>query len=286
MIFGLLAALGWGLADFFGALGGRRMGALSAVVVGQVLSAVFVTALFVAGDHDTTSLASAFGFVAANGVAAMVAYASHYHALELGPVTVVSPIGAGYAVVGVALAMVVLDERPSGLALAGMGITVVGTMLVSTDLPALRAGLHTRAPGLWWAVIAAVTFGVAGFLLARIVLEVGDWLLGLWLSRISMLVAFAPLVLLRRAELRRLRTAGALGLTFASLAGLADVVGVTSYSFGTDRGDAVSLLLAASAVFPVIAVALSILVLKERLVANQFLGVALVVLGLALLGAG
>ena len=32
MIFGLFAALGWGLADFFGALAGRRIGSVSAVV--------------------------------------------------------------------------------------------------------------------------------------------------------------------------------------------------------------------------------------------------------------
>ena len=51
--------------------------------------------------------------MAINGVVAMSAYALHYHALELGPVSVVSPIGAGYAVVGVLLAIAVLGERPS-----------------------------------------------------------------------------------------------------------------------------------------------------------------------------
>ena len=41
-------------------------------------------------------------FAPVNGVAAAFAYTTHYKALELGPVAVVSPIGAGYAVVGVA----------------------------------------------------------------------------------------------------------------------------------------------------------------------------------------
>ena len=45
MVFGLFAALGWGLADFFGALAGRRIGSVSAVVAGQLLSAVFMTAV-------------------------------------------------------------------------------------------------------------------------------------------------------------------------------------------------------------------------------------------------
>ena len=39
MIFGLVAALGFGLADFEGALAGRRIGSLWTVIVGQALSA-------------------------------------------------------------------------------------------------------------------------------------------------------------------------------------------------------------------------------------------------------
>jgi uncharacterized membrane protein len=71
----------------------------------------------------------------------------------------------------------------------------------------------------------------------------------------------------------------------ALLAGAADIVGVVSLSVGAERGDN-SIVLAASAVFPLIAVALSIVVLHERLVPNQVVGIALVVLGLLLLGVG
>lgn len=286
MIYGLVAAFGWGFADFFGAMGSRRMGSLPAVIVGQILSVALMTALVLAGDHDVGLVWSVVGLMVANGLASMTAYASHYRALELGPVAVVSPIGAGYAVVGVSLAIVLLGERPSGLALAGMVVTVIGTMLVSTDLTALRAGMHERAAGLSWAIVSSVTFGVAGFLLARVVLATGDWVIGLWASRCAMVLAFLPLVAARRRELRKFRTAGVTAFAFALGAGFADILGVTSYSFGTEQGNAVSILLASSAVFPVIAVALSIVVLKERLAVNQLAGVAAVVGGLLVLGIG
>lgn len=286
MIFGLLAALGWGFADFFGALGGRRIGSLPAVVIGQIVSVVFMSVLVFAGDHDMAVVGSVLGLLVVNGFASMFAYASHYRALELGPVAVVSPIGAGYAVVGVTLAIVVLGERPSGLALIGVGVTVLGSMLVSTDLPALRAGIHERPPGLPWALASSVGFGVAGFLLAKIVLDTGTWVVGLWASRAAMVLAFVPFVTIRRRDLRPLRTASVAAITFSVGAGLADIVGVTSYSYATDQGEAVSILLASSAVFPVIAVALSIVVLKERLAANQYVGVGAVVTGLLLLGLG
>jgi uncharacterized membrane protein len=61
------------------------------------------------------------------------------------------------------------------------------------------------------------------------------------------------------------------------------LLGVVTYSIGASRG-LVSVVLIASAVFPLIAVALSIAWLHERPVANQYVGIALVVTGLLVLG--
>lgn len=282
MIFGLAAALGWGLADFFGAVSGRRIGSIGAVMSGQVLSAAFMTAVLVATGTSLAPLGPDVWLVLLNGAAAAFAYLTHYKALELGPVAVVSPIGAGYAVVGVVLAIVILGERPSGLALIGAGIAVAGVALVSTDLRKLRDGIRNHLPGLPWSVAAAVGFGVAGFLLGWIADRAG-WVAGLWGSRVAQIVFFLPLAFVFRSELSRLRPG--FGLWIALLAGAADILGVVTFSVGSERG-LNSIVLASSAVFPLIAVALSMIVFKERLVANQIVGIVLVVGGLLLLGLG
>ena len=282
MIFGLTAALGWGLADFFGALAGRRIGSIGAVMSGQLLSAVFMTVVLVATGTSLMPLGTDVWLVVLNGAAAAFAYLTHYKALELGPVAVVSPIGAGYAVVGVVLAIVILGERPSGVALIGAGIAVAGVALVSTDLRKLRDGIKNDLPGLPWAAAAAVGFGVAGFLLGWIADRAG-WVAGLWGSRVAQIVFFLPLVFVFRTELSRLRPG--FGLWIALLAGAADILGVVAFSIGSERG-LNAIVLASSAVFPLIAVALSLIVFKERLVANQIVGIVLVVGGLLLLGLG
>ena len=282
MVFGLFAALGWGLADFFGALSGRRIGSLGAVVAGQLLSAVFMTVVLVATGESLEPLRADVWLVVLNGAFAAFAYVTHYKALELGPVAVVSPIGAGYAVVGVALAMIVLGERPSGLALAGAAIAVVGVALVSTDIKKLRHGIEHHVPGLPWAVAAAVGFGVAGFLLGWISDRAG-WIVGLWGSRVAQVAFFLPLLVVSRRELSRVRLG--VGLGIALLAGAADILGVVTFAAGSERG-LNSIVLAASAVFPLIAITLSVIVFKERMVTNQVVGVALVIGGLLLLGLG
>jgi uncharacterized membrane protein len=282
MLFGLSAALGWGFADFLGALAGRRIGALGTVISGQVLSALFMTAVLVATGTSLAPLGGLLDLVILNGAAAAFAYVTHYQALELGPVAVVSPIGAGYAVVGVALSILIAGDRPSSMALLGAGIAVLGVSLVSTDLKKLRDGIAQHTPGLWWAVAAAIGFGVAGFLLGWISQRAG-WVAGLWASRTSQVAFLVPVALAFRRQLAMLRPGA--GLWIALLAGAADILGVVSFSLGATRG-LISIVVAASAVFPLIAVTLSIVVFHERVVTNQVVGIGLTIGGLLLLGLG
>ena len=251
MIYGLVAALGFGLADFEGAIAGRRIGSLWTVILGQTLSAIVMTIVLVSTDTSASVLAPFLGFVALNGLCAAAAYQTHYRALELGPVAVVSPIGSAYAVIGVLLAVVFLGERPGTLALVGALVTVVGVALVSTDLRELKAGLH----GVARALVSTVTFGVAGFLLGYLSQRAG-WIAGLWASRMAQVVCYIPLAIVARSSLPRIRDRR--GLTFAFVAAIADIVGVV----------------------------LSFVILHERLVMNQYAGIALVVVGLLMLGFG
>jgi drug/metabolite transporter (DMT)-like permease len=279
VIWGLLAALGWGTADFGAAVAGRRIGSFPTVIVAQAFSALAATLILLLTGESLDGLGGIIWIVVINGVATSSAYYMHYRALELGPMVVVSPIGAAYAVVGVALAVVILDERPGPLALVGAIVTIAGVMLTSTDLPKLRAGTHGRPPGLWWAVAAAICFGVAAFTLGRAAQLVG-WVPSLWASRAAQAICFAPLVLVRRREFVGLAAAG---IGFSLLTGSADLLGVITYSIGSERGF-LSIVLAASAVFPMIAVAGSVVFLGERPVPNQYVGVAVVAVGLVLLG--
>ncbi|HSL11762.1 MAG TPA: DMT family transporter [Actinomycetota bacterium] len=284
MLYGFVAALGWGLTDFFGAVVGRRIGSLATVLLSQAFSALFVSVVLLGGEHDVSAAAPYLGWIVLNGAVSATAYSSHYRALELGPVAVVSPIGAAYAVVGVALSMIVLGERPSGLALLGGAVTIAGVMLTSTDLRALKAGTHGVPPGLPWALVAAVTFGIGGFLLAYLSKELG-WVTGLWSSRVAQLVGFVTLAAFAGRDVpRRIVAAPAIAIAAIGV-GLCDLIGVVAYSIGNETEFA-SILFVSSAVFPLLAVTLSVVFLHERPVPNQYAGVAMTVGGLVLLGFG
>ena len=200
-----------------------------------MLCALFITMLLIVTGTSLSPLTALLGPIALNGVFTATAYTTHYRALELGPVAVVSPIGDLVAVIGVALAMILLDERPTPMQLLGAGVTVVGVALVSTDLRALRAGHPVARAGT--VVGDRLRAGLrrrrlpAGYVAQR-----AGWVAGLWGSRMAQMACLVPVAAVGRREVSRVATAGALAVGLALSAGAADILGVTSFSAGAEHG--------------------------------------------------
>ena len=230
-------------------MAGRRIGALGAVVAGQILSAVLK-------DRAAPRLGERFALLRrgldprAEWAAAAFAHATHYKALELGPMAVVSPIGAGYAVVGVVLAIVLLDERPSPLALLGAGSRWSAWSSCRPTSGSSAKG-SSITPGLWWWSRRRSASVRPGSCWGRS--PAGGVEVGVWGSRMAQLAFYVPMAVFLRRDLGRFRIGVGLWIAFAG----ADLLGVVALAAGAEQGF-VSIVLAASAVFPLIAVALSV----------------------------
>lgn len=287
MIFGLGAALGWGVADLWAAISGRRIGSGATVLVAQVVSAIAVSVLVVVVAPDLEPLREVVGWLAPNALLTAAAYATLYRGLQLGPIAVVSPILASYAVLPVLLAVILLGESLSPWQTAGVAVTISGAVLTSTDLRALREGTAPRPAGLPWAVVSMLLFGVGAYVIAWASQQAGA-LPSLWFGRVSSAAVFVVVAVALRLR-RSPRSAGEPGrgpsaLRLAAAVGLVDVLGTLSYVRGAEVG-LVSVVTAVSATYPLLPVLGGVLLLHERPAPNQYLGVAMVVGGLALLGA-
>jgi len=288
VIFGLGAAFGWGLADLLAALSGRRIGSWATVVIAQLCSAVAITIVFVVVRPDLGELGRVAWWLAPNSVIAAGAYLSLYRALELGPVAVVSPVLASYAVIPVLLAVALLGESLRGPQLAGVIVTIVGAVLTSTDVRALRAGTHRMPAGLPWGIASAFLFGIATYVLGWASQRAG-WLPALWLARVTAAAIFGAAALVvvivkgRGARVAGRSAVGGSAIAIAAVLGLVDLGGTLSYSRGAEVGF-VSIVTAVSATYPLIPVFGSVVLFGERPAPNQYAGVAMVIAGLVLLG--
>ena len=293
MIYGLAAALGWGFSDFAAAVSGRRVGAFATVVVSHIGSAVLTTVLVLVVAPDLSWLREVGPWLGPIAILMTAGYYAFYRGLELGPVSVVSPVLASYAVGPVVLAIVLLGESLSLVVAGGIVLTIVGTALASTDLRTLRTGVE-RAPGLRWAIAASALFGVGAYVFGWASRRAG-WLPAIWFSRSLSAVLFLVWAVAEAARRRpgdqrardrpapfRLSTA-AVGLAVAI--GFVDTVAASAYGRGSEVGY-ISIVTAASAIYPVLPVLAGTVFLHERPAPNQAVGVAILIAGLMAVGLG
>jgi drug/metabolite transporter (DMT)-like permease len=287
VIYGLGAAIGWGLADLWAAVSGRRIGSGTTAVVAQTTSAVALSAIVLVARPDFGRLGEVVWWLVPNALLTAVAYATLYRALELGPVAVVSPVLASYAVIPVLLAVALLDETLGPWETVGVVVTIAGAVSTSTDLRALRSGTATRPAGLTLAIVSTLLFGVVTYVLGWTSKQAG-FLPSFWFARVStalVLLAAGAVAWLRRGTVREEAASGRPALGLAMAVGLVDLAGGLSYVRGAEVG-LVSIVTAASATYPLIPVLGGVALLQERPAPNQYVGVAMVIGGLALLGLG
>jgi drug/metabolite transporter (DMT)-like permease len=286
VIYGLAAALGWGLSDLWAAMSGRRIGSGRTVVVAQVTAAVLVTVLLLIWRPDLSGIPKVAPWLVPNAFLGAAAFATLYKGLQLGPIAVVSPVLASYAVVPVLLSVVLLGETLGGWEVVGVVVTIAGAALTSTDPKALRAGTRTRPAGLPWAIVSTLLFGVATYVMGWAAKEAG-FLPSLWFGRLTMTSVFlvaAYAIWFRSRSTGRARDPVAPSMfRLAVLVGVMELVGTIAYARGAEVG-LVSIVTAASATYPLIPVLGGVVLLHERPVTTQYLGIAMVIGGLLLLG--
>ena len=285
MIYGLGAAIFWGIADLFAAFSGRRVGVAATVLLSQVAAAVAISVVVLASGHDLDRLDEVAGWLLPIAAITAVAYVTLYRALELGPIALVSPLLASYAVIPVLLAVIFLDESLGSIEMTGAAVTIVGAVVTSADVRTLRTGTRVPAAALPWALASTVLFGTAAYAVAWSAKRVG-WLTSLWLVRTStallFVIAAVVAIAIMRPALRGTLSTRAVAL--CALLGVADLAGTISYSRGSEVG-LVSIVTAVSATYPLIPVFGGIALLDERPAINHYVGVAMVIAGLLLLGA-
>ncbi|MEV4439516.1 EamA family transporter [Streptomyces sp. NPDC049577] len=285
-VFALATSLMWGLADFGGGLLTRRIPAMTVVLVSQLLAVVALGAIVVA-TGGWSEAGPQLWFAAAAGVVGPAAMLCFYRALALGPMGVVSPLGAlgGVAVpVGVG---VVLGERPGLLQFAGILVAVAGVVLASG--PGL-GGAPVQRQTLVLTLVAAFGFGSVMALIAEASHTLTGLFLALFVQRLcNVAVGAGSLWVSARRGNPVLPAEGwsAVRSALPALAfvGLADVAANGTYNLAAHSGP-VTVAAVLASLYPVVTALAARGVLRERLRTIQAAGAGLALVGTVLLATG
>jgi len=276
LLFGLSSGLCWGAADFVGGLQSRRLPALAVTLWSQMISgAALLVALLLIGPVAT---AGALWGVGA-GLCGAIALLLFYRALAIGTMSVVAPVSACGAVVPV-LVSLAQGERLGPVTLAGICAAMAGIILVSRQESG--GGEPVQRQAFIRALGAALGFGLFFTLIDRAtsVPEASPLWVNVWARAGSV-----PLLLvLQLASTRAIGWPGpALGMV--GLVGILDMGANVLFALGTQVG-ALGVVAVLGSLYPVTTVFLSWVVLAERLMRTQYVGVGLALLGVGLLASG
>ena len=200
-----------------------------------------------------------------------------YHGLANGEVSVVAPVTA---VVGVVVPVVVglaTGERPTVIALVGIGAAVVAIALVSGAVSRRERQTPMRI-----VVLAAVVGACFGSLF--VALDRTDPMSGTWPLLIARL-ASVPLLLVLIGVRRVRPTADRGSLGVALLAGAFDMAANALYLEAVRQG-MMSLVAAVSSLYPASTVALASVVDKEQIDRSKAIGLAAAGAALVLVSVG
>ncbi len=279
IVFGLAAALLWGIPDIPLAVAVRRVGEIPVLVwslaIGLVASAPL---MLVAGTPHVSGRGLLIAATA--GAVTVAAYLTAFTSFQTCPVSIVTPIlsceGAVAAVIAVAF-----GERPSTKLGVLLAIAVFGVILVG-----VTGGDEgrSRMRGILFVSLAAIIWGVVLALETPVTDELGVWW-GFLLVRAFTFVFAVVFALGRRSRTRLVPSLRAEPWRIA-VWGISDAGAYASFYIAAHNGPLAlaSVLAAQFAVFGSIA---AVVILGERLRRRQWLGVVIVVAavsGIASLG--
>jgi drug/metabolite transporter (DMT)-like permease len=267
----LAASLAWGCGDFIGGFKTRTIGVLAVLVPGQAVGLAIMLVIVVVrghgwpGGHVLLAIPSA--------VCGTIGLASFLRGMQIGAMSVVAPLAGLSAVVPVVWG-VLTGDRVGAATAAGIAAAILGVMLASRE-----PGERTRfATGAAWGLLAGLGWGLY-FPPLHAASRVDPYLAVVVFRCTSVALTLAALLLLRaRWTPRR-------DLPIVLLAGVLDTGGNLFYSLSSQHG-AVSTVSVLASLYPIVTVALAMLVLHERISRVQLLGVVLVLTGIALISVG
>ncbi len=295
ILFGLLAAIFWGTGDYVITQLTRRSGTARALLSIQFwsllawLGALVVTRQAlpqVSGGNGIWWLAIAAGVCHVGGLILT------YRAFEIGTLSLVSPIASGFAIVTAFIALL-NGERPPLLALAGVGLLILGVVCATYTHNAEEKKSLVGVPE---ALGSALAFGVMFYLFDRVQIQLGVLYPLAILKSMAFLSALVSVVSSKNAKKAEPGAENAEEVApevapiasstfqlFALAIGAAalDTVAWLAYNAGVAT-QFVTIVTALASLFSVVTLLLAWVLLKERLSRNQWTGVIFILVGILL----
>jgi drug/metabolite transporter (DMT)-like permease len=278
---GLLAALGYGVADYLSRFAGRAVGMWRTMLYGELFSLLLLSGWMLLEPATLpaafTAHANAWYAAIGSALVLMAGTVFLFRGLMVGTLAVVAPVCASYGAITTALSSLTGTRLPER-AMAGLAVTILGVCVVSIP-PRAPLGAKPESSGIGWALGAALGFGVGFWWQGTYAVPTLGAFVPVWIyyaGGVALLLLLArpvgvPLVVPRGAALALVLATGGLG-----------VVGFIALTLGFGTGE-VGIVTVISSLASAVTVLLARVAGKSRISIHQWLALGAIIFGLILI---
>jgi drug/metabolite transporter (DMT)-like permease len=279
VLLGLVAALSWGIHDILVRWVSQKSNVFSALFLVLLFGLIIQFGIVAVRGEFAAIPMPAMGAVFAAGIAFMFAGIAIYKAFEIGPVQLVAPIVATYAIGSILLGVAQGDTLTALQILAicavFIGLYIVVSLANSSDDTTSNG---KRSHAILWACGASLGFAVT-FGIGQSIVQYGPEMMTILTIRFIAVISLIPIMLYLKAPLfaamGQWKILGAMGAL--------DALALTSVLVSGNMPNASYASLAAS-LFGMVTILLAWVFLRERMTPLQWVGVTLTFIGIAYLG--
>jgi drug/metabolite transporter (DMT)-like permease len=283
LVAGITAAVSWGVSDFIAAKASKRTSPLLISLLVLVTGAIAYSFIYFLGlSHHHMWSAEGIVLGAASGLLMTLALTAYYTGLSIGPVSIVSPIGAAYPLITTLLVILLFKSHLTLPQAFGIVLTVSGIMVASGLLQNKLSEWRLNM-GAIWAIVAFLFWGLLFALLGKAISLLG-WqkgsLIEVWFTVVGCLIAL-PFV-----KLKTLLTVKSLKVAlnkYVLIVSALQLLGVVALNLGFTHTTSTAVIITISACYPVLTVVLAYIFFKERLNLFTKFGVVATIVGVAII---
>lgn len=275
VIFSLISLVGYGVSDFFGAIGSRKIGAFQAAMISRGISLVTLLIIFFIFFKLPPIPPTTILILGITGLLGTFGLLALYKGFKVGNVSIVSPISSSWAMITVLLGIIFLQESLTNLQLLAIALIILGTISSSIKLSEFKKlNSKTLVSGAVYAFIAMLSWGLMYFLINVLVKALG------WFPPILFLIAFSVLYLaiyFKASKMKLAKMKPVLGIL--ALVSILDTIAFLAYSIGATSNDVIIVAPIAAAA-PAITIILAIARFHEKLETSHKIGIVAIIIGL------
>ncbi len=272
----LIACFSYGTSGFLSGIKSRGIPVLTLVLFTTTAGLIiFLIVLWVRGmpfPRDPNLLYAVLG-----GIFSVGGFCCFYRGLAVGAISIVVPISALCVTLPVIVSLA-YGEILVTLQWFGIILAFSGSMLISFEKK-ISDNTKRLAAGIIPALGAALGFGA--FYVAMDLAGTVDPLWAVVVAKLSYFLFLLPAILFKRPPLK----VNLVHMPGVVAIGLLEAIAALAYTTATTLG-MLSLVAVISSLYPAVSLILAAIILKERLVGHQLIGVVLAISGITLISMG